>query len=440
MAITPSVLKTAVSTAQYRLDGSDGSTWVPIDPSHLSLTMTPPATGSAILDANIDLWTANAGFNQDIGIFVSANNGPDTLVAWKESGGFAGTFSPNAAFVHDVMSVTAGVQYKVSLRWKANKPATGASIFAGAGPIGGAFSPTRLTARLVESGSSVLTRVSNNQYIRSSGGNWTDIDSALLAIDVPATPNAVAVISANADLWTVKPGFNQDLGIAVGGTVVAWKESGGFAGTFSPNAAFVQTVVDASSAFHVSLQWKTNTTAAGGEIRAGAGQFPFSPTRITVELVPKTTVQTAISTSQYQLIGSDGISWIQPDPVVLHLSVNTPSTDCLALVSVNVDLWTANAGVNQDIAIAVRGSSVGQTPLPHSPAVIAWKESGGFAGTFSPNAAFLQTVVQLSNNNGPYDLTVRWKSNIPTGGQIRAAAGLSPNFSPTRVTAQLICT
>jgi hypothetical protein len=441
MAITPSVLKTAMSTAQYQLTSSDGSTWVPIDPSHLSLTITPATAGTAIFDANVDLWTANAGINQDIGIFVKAGAGPDALVAWKESGGFAGTFSPNAAFVHHVMSVTANVQYTVSLRWKANRPATGASIFAGAGPIGGTFSPTRLTARLVESGSTALSKVSTNQYIRSSGTNWTDIDGTILALDVPATPNAMAVISANADLWTVKPGFNQDLGIAVGGNVVAWKESGGFAGTFSPNAAFVQTIVDASSAFHVSLKWKTNTSAAGGEIRAGAGQSPFSPSRLTVELVPTSTVRTAVSTpdKQYQLTGSDGTSWAQPDPVLLHLSVTPTSTNCLAVVSVNIDLWTANAGVNQDIAIAVSYGSNVNVPVTHSPAVIAWKESGGNAGTFSPNAAFLQTVIQFSGSMGPYDLTVQWKSNIRTGGQIRGGAGLSPNFSPTRLTAQLIC-
>jgi len=29
--------------------------------------------------------------------------------------------------------------------WKTNKPASGATIYAGAGPIGGKFSPTRLT-------------------------------------------------------------------------------------------------------------------------------------------------------------------------------------------------------------------------------------------------------------------------------------------------------
>src|SRR5438128_3895516 len=189
------------------------------------------------------------------------------------------------------------------------------------------------------------------------------LDPAQLKIEFTPGSDVRAIVSGNADLWTATAGLNQDLGIAVNGTVAAWKESGGFAGTFSPNAAFVQTIVDASSAFHVSLQWKTNTAATGGEIRAGAGQFPFSPTRITVELVPKTTVQTAVSTSQYQLTGSDRVSWIQPAPVVLHLSVNTPSTDCLALVSVNVDLWTANAGVNQDVAIAVSGSSVAETPV-----------------------------------------------------------------------------
>ena len=32
-----------------------------------------------------------------------------------------------------------------SLEWKTNKPASGATIYAGAGPIGSAYSPTRLT-------------------------------------------------------------------------------------------------------------------------------------------------------------------------------------------------------------------------------------------------------------------------------------------------------
>jgi hypothetical protein len=70
------------------------------------------------------------------------------VVAWKESGGFAGTFSPNAAFVHAVVLLSSGTTYTVKLQWKTNKPAAGATIFAGAGPINGQFSPTRVTVQL----------------------------------------------------------------------------------------------------------------------------------------------------------------------------------------------------------------------------------------------------------------------------------------------------
>ena len=99
---------------------------------------------TVLVSGNADLWTANSGYNQDLGIFVSVNGGAPTLVAWKESGGFAGTFSPNAAFVQAVYTMNPGNSYVFSLWWKTNKPASG-TIFAGAGPIGSAFSPTRLT-------------------------------------------------------------------------------------------------------------------------------------------------------------------------------------------------------------------------------------------------------------------------------------------------------
>ena len=62
--------------------------------------------------------------------------------AWKESGGFAGTFSPNAAFVQTVIPVTGGQAYTARLVWKTNKADSG-SIYAGAGPIGTASSAAR---------------------------------------------------------------------------------------------------------------------------------------------------------------------------------------------------------------------------------------------------------------------------------------------------------
>ena len=112
---------------------------------------------------------------------------------------------------------------------------------------------------------------------------------------LPAAETAVLLVErgssdpdANADLWTQNPGINQDLGIFVNDQLVAWKESGGFAGTFSPNAAFVQIAFRAvaDQPYVVRLEWKSNIPTAG-TIRAGAGLGPqYSPTSLTVEIPP----------------------------------------------------------------------------------------------------------------------------------------------------------
>ena len=142
---------TAVSTKQYTLTASDGATWVEIDPAIFTLTINPNFNARALLFANADLWTANGGFNQDLGIFVQTGAGSDTLHSWKESGGFAGTFSPNAAFVHGVFGdFFKGTTYTVRLKWKTNVDAraANATIFAAAGS-GPSFSPTRLSVQLI---------------------------------------------------------------------------------------------------------------------------------------------------------------------------------------------------------------------------------------------------------------------------------------------------
>src|SRR4029077_10611864 len=123
-------------------------------------------------------WTATAGYNQDLGIDVNG-----TLQAWKESGGFAGTFSPNAAFVQSVVSMTASTTYTIKLRWKTNRAAAGATIFAGAGSSG-AFSPSSLIAQLLPSG--VASAVSSQQYslANSDGSTWTDLDATALKLTI----------------------------------------------------------------------------------------------------------------------------------------------------------------------------------------------------------------------------------------------------------------
>jgi hypothetical protein len=141
-------LFSAVSNQQYRLAGSDGSTWMDMDATVLKLTITPKFNCVAILTANSDLWTAVAGWNQDLGILVNGGSYSNVIVGWKESGGYAGTFSPNAAFLESLAQFTAGTTYTIKIQWKTNRPAAATtSIFAGAGQA--PYSPTRLTALLI---------------------------------------------------------------------------------------------------------------------------------------------------------------------------------------------------------------------------------------------------------------------------------------------------
>src|SRR3984893_10487133 len=443
----------AVSWQQYRLDGSDGTTWTDIDASTLVQTITPTVASNAVLNANADLWTASPGVNQDLGIFISGGAfGAGQVMAWKESGGGAGTFSPNAAAVQTVASLAAGITYTVKLQWKANHPTPG-SIFVGAGlpppmpktllvTYPTAFSPTRLTVELIPAtNADLLSAVSTKQYTLagSDGSTWKDMDGSTLAItNYTPTASGSALLSANADLWTQNTGINQDLGIFVSGgalgagQIVAGKESRGNAGTFSPNAAYAQAVVQlvAATPYTIKLRWKANH-ATTGTIRAAAGLGPqFSPTRLAVRLFPSGTgLQDVSSTQQYNRVGDIFATERMPiDGNTLTFNL-TPTATSLYILSGNADLWTANAGVNQDLGIIISGGEFG------TGIVVAWKESGGFSGTFSPNAAFVQAVIPLTASK-VYTVWLGWKVNHATTGTIYAGAGLGPAFSPTRLTVQ----
>ncbi len=160
---------TAVTTKLLMLTGSDGSTFQDMMPDNspgigltggpdLVLNVTPAFNCLALITGSADLYTDTSGVNQDIGIYVSPSGLPaanQNIVAWKESGGSAGTNSPNAAFVQAVFALARGTAYNIRMKWKANnaQPA-GAHIRAGAGPFPRSagltsVSPTRLTAVLL---------------------------------------------------------------------------------------------------------------------------------------------------------------------------------------------------------------------------------------------------------------------------------------------------
>ncbi|HET9444031.1 MAG TPA: hypothetical protein VFO65_11950, partial [Acidimicrobiales bacterium] len=436
---TPAVTGTSI-TQQHTLAGYV-SVWVPVDganPANVTTRVIPAADTTLLVTANADLWTFAAGFNQDLAIFKRVDGGPWTMVAWKESGGFAGTLSPNAASVQALVPATFGMTYDFQLRWKPNKASGDSTIAAGAGPIDGAFSPTSIIVREVRDATAA---VSTQQYtlVNSDGATWVPVDAGnpdALTTSLTPVADGAAVISGSADLWTWDAGFNQDLAVFVsdnGGpfTLLAWKESGGFAGTFSPNAAAVHAriPVTAGHIYDFRLYWKANK-AGVSRISAGAGPLAgaFSPTSVVAYFTAPDESSAKVSTTQYNLDGSDGATWVPMDGTGLTLRIPAPAAACSAVLTANTDLWTWTPGVNQDVALYLRR---GTGPYVQ----VAWKESGGFGGTFSPNAAALQAAVPLSAGE-TYDVQLRWKANKAGASRISAGAGpVGGQFSPTSVMA-----
>jgi len=419
---------TAVSTQQYTLSNNDGTTWAPLDATNLVTTVAPSVDSTAILGGNVDLFTNSPGYNQDLGLFVSDNGGAEQLLAWKESGGFAGIYSPNAAYVQAVYGMSAGHTYVFGLKWKTNNPEPGGVIiFAGAGA--GPYSPSRLTAE-VSPGAPGPQAVSTQQYslTGSDGSAWASMDAVNLQRSVSALVDTTAILGANADLFTGSAGYNQDIGIFVsdnGGpdALLAWKESGGFAGTYSPNAAFVQSAFNmiGGHTYVFKVKWKTNISEpAGVTIYAGAGIGPYSPTQLTAHLLPAATnLYSTVSTQQYTLTGNDGSTWATMDGSNLVQNVPTLSANAKAVIGGNVDLFTDTTGFNQDVGIFVSDNGGPDT-------LLAWKESGGYGGTFSPNAAMVQTVYAMTSGHA-YSFKLKWKTNKPEGGvTIYAGAGGGP--------------
>ena len=270
------------------LANSDGTTWQPMDATLSTGTLSPVSNSTELLGANADLFTDTSGYNQDLGIFVSVDSAAPTVVAWKESGGFAGTYSPNAAYVKAVYPMTGGHTYNFSLYWKTNKNAPGVTIYASAGN-GTSFpgrSPTSLLAETVAAGANPYSALKTN-FSSLGSSSWQLVDP-VLNVTVPGSDNTNALLGANADLFTDTTGYNQDLGIFVTDsanpsvdTLLAWKESGGFAGTYSPNAAYLQATFPLASGhtYVFKLKWKTNKNATGVTIYAGAGSGGTFPSR-----------------------------------------------------------------------------------------------------------------------------------------------------------------
>lgn len=449
---------TVTSNSQYRLPNSDGSTWQDLGAA-LQMTLTPVAGMSYDFTGNADLWTATAGFNQDIGLCVRTAPGPcqpSDIVAWKESGG-AATYSPDAVYVqYATSSLAVGATYDIRLVWKTNKPALSAQIYAGAGgPT--TFSPTTLSARAMTI-LGATTSTSQYRLTNSDGSTWLPVENngTPVTVTFTTTTQTEALITASADLWTDTKGYNQDFGVALcDGTFCAnvstpatWGESGGSSGAYSPDAATVSYLttfpyLQPNTTYTAELIWKANK-AQSGVIYMGAGSpGTFSPTSLYVfgSISNNDQVSTDGSYSsnsvvlmQPRLSGNDGRSWVDV-AFPLTISLSPPAPNCLTVILGGAALWTDTGGINQDLALSYTSGATTTT---------WWKESGG-AAAYSPNVAFVEH--QLITSSGD-TVTLQWKTNVPEGSAtIYAGAGnpprgtntYNPGFSPASLIAMYLC-
>lgn len=286
-------VSTAATTQRYVLAGSDGKTWKDLDGlARLTLHITPVTDSTAILSGNADLFSSSAGYSQDLGINVNGQT-----VAWKESASPLPN-GPNDTFVHAAIPLKKGVSYTVKLQWKASRPDPG-TIWAGAGPLGGKYSPTWLTAEVIPAGSAttVSTVSSNGRYALtgSDGKTWKDVDSASkLTLRITPAADSTAILSGSADLATSATGYNPDLGVFISGgsygsgQMVSWKEDGGLAPS-SFNGAFVHAIISLQKGviYTIKLQWKASKPGPSS-IVTGASPVPtgYSPTSLTALVVP----------------------------------------------------------------------------------------------------------------------------------------------------------
>jgi hypothetical protein len=428
-----------VSTQQYGLSGSNGSTWSALDASKLTLTVVPPADSYAVLSASASLFANTAGVNQDLGITVSPSptGCSQSPVVWKESGG-AISFRPNPVSMETACTFRQGTTYTVQLVWKSNLN-TSATIYAGAGA--GPYSSTVISASLTPaSGQLVQANSSTSQYATSST-SWTEINHANLTTTVTFTSTTTARLSAAADLFVSPAGPNADLGICVvTGTgscsgAVAWQEAGG-SSSFQPMASAVQTLYNFSAGtYTVGLVWKAS---AAGTIYAGAGPIAgqYSPTMLLINAATSP-AQSSLTTQLARQYNSpnNGTSWQDMDSTNLSLTF-TPTQDSLAYLSANANLFSTSTAFNGDLGICIY-----TTPAPAcDPAggsIAAWTEAGSGA-TLNPDANLVQIPVPVSAGK-TYTVRLQWRTNtaMPSSTTMYAGAGGNP-YSPASLTTWLV--
>lgn len=419
----------ASSNQMYRLEGNNGMSWIAMDPSKLTLSISPAVDSYAVLSASADVESSTTE-NTDVGISV----GGGAPLAWKEGGEYTGS-KPDPVYTQVPTIMDTGHTYTVEVVWKARSAeGLGQWLIAGDGD-GSLFATTTLNALLTPvSANLVSSKVASpsTSYSTTTPSNAWQLMSMSSLDDTFATPagpgNYSALMTASADLYSSSSAYtNANLGIclsAAGGTInsacsaagdiiLGSQTSGSVSGSMpiASLAEDTQTLLP-SSTYMAGILWEaaTNNTIYAGLVS--------SPTSLIVQLTPVSDSEQATtstgSTTRPWASGDTGVTWEQ---IGTDSYTITPSANVLTYLTGNATLAETTGSYHTDFGICVTtGSGLCTTPSN----IAAWTETGVWTG--SPTAAYLQIPVFMTSGV-TYTVSLVWKSDNPMASGNTMSAG-----------------
>lgn len=410
----PSCLSTCIASVSQPLSlpSSDGRSWKPMDTQHLSLSLVPAIPCNALLVASADLLGSAPA---DLGITLSGGSyRGGAPIAWQERPLSA---SPPAhpLLVQTVLPLSPHTRYTVSLVWKSAAPTT--STLTAGGP---ALAPTRLSV-LCRFRTSIFTTSTTHPLLLSGSRTtgWMELESKQLTLSLRPGSSCTALVLGGVDRWSTPASKTQDVGISVNGIILDWQEQAP-ARASSPLLLQSSFAMVAGTPYRIALQWKGNT-------RDNRATIPAGGAHLSLLCSPASFLQSSSQSQVPPLARSDGTTWKELDHQHLTLSL-TPSSDVDALLVGESSLWSSQAGIPQDLGIAISGGSYKGIQV---------SEENGSTSPSSPNATLVQTILPLKANV-PYTVSLQWKAGKATTGTIKAGTGTGTSISPTRLTALLV--
>ncbi len=418
----------------YRLEGNNGSTWVPLDPSKLVLSVTPTVASTAVLSAFVDV-ESSTSLNAEIGIAVNG-----IVVAYKDGGEYTGS-SPDPVYVQHPMPMNANSPYTLELMWRATS-AEGPGVFLEAGdPVptyGPGFSPSTLNALLTPNPDTLTPYAESTgtqplQFTTSST-TWQLMDSSVeTSFTTPTgSSNFSTLLTASADLYSSSAYSYSDMGICLvaaatvnsscnsGANIIAAKTSGAAAGAM-PIASLVEATqtLAPNTTYTMGIFWQSE---AGHAIYAGVGTTgAWSLVSLIGQMTPtsdnelSTVATTGIQTRTYST-SDDGTAWTTLGSETFSL---TPTVNVLTYLTANATLAINTGSDPIDYAICV-ASGTGNSCDAAGDNIVAETASRVLPPT--PDAAYLQIPVFMSAGTA-YTVTLEWRAGFSMSGTESMTAG-----------------